>query len=60
MKEWMSFDWWFYGGIFVMASAGILFAVQTVLFAVKRKRIGRRMDEEYGQPGKYHNESSQS
>lgn len=48
-----SYEWWFYGGISVMILAGLLLAVQTVLFLVKRSSINRKLDEEYGQPQKY-------
>lgn len=49
----MSFELWFYGGILVMALAGVAFVAQAVLFAVKRAGISRKLDEEYGQPQKY-------
>lgn len=53
MTEFASYDLWFYGGICVMALAGLLLAVQTVLFLLKRAKISRKLDEEYGQPQKY-------
>lgn len=36
-----------------MALAGLLLAVQTVSFLMKRAKISRKLDEEYGQPQKY-------
>lgn len=58
MKEMMSFEWLVYGGNSVMGLSVFLFVVQTVLFAVRRKNISRNMDEEYGQPQKYHSGES--
>lgn len=48
-----SYQWLFYGGIAVMVLAGILFFVQLILFLVKKSRLERKMDEEYGQPQMY-------
>ncbi len=54
MAGFEEFEWWFYGGIFIMSLAALLFTGQTVLFAVKKRTIRQKMDEEYGQPLKYH------
>ncbi len=48
-----SYEVWFYGGIAIMVLAGILLAVQAIVFFVKRQSISRKLDEEYGQPQKY-------
>ena len=48
-----SYELWFYGGIAVMVLAGLLLALQTVLFLIKRQSLGRTLDEAYGQPQKY-------
>lgn len=48
-----SFELWFYGGVVAMALAGLLLAVQAMLFIRKKNRISRQLDEEYGQPQKY-------
>lgn len=48
-----SYQWLLYGGIAAMVLAGILFFVQFILFLVKKSRLERKMDEEYGQPQMY-------
>ena len=48
-----SYEVWCYGGIAIMVLAGILLAVQAIVFFVKRQSISRKLDEEYGQPQKY-------
>lgn len=54
MTRFAGYELWFYGGIFLMAIAGILFTVQTVVYIVKKSAIHKKLDEEYGQPQKYH------
>lgn len=54
MTRFASYDLWFYGGIGLMGLAGVLFAAQTVVYVVKRAGISRQLDEEYGQPQRYH------
>lgn len=49
-----SYEVWFYGGTATMVLAGILMVVQSTVFLVKRQNISRKLDEEYGQPQKYH------
>jgi len=53
MAGFESFELWYYAGILMMALAGMLLAVQTVIFFVKRRRLCRKLDEEYGLPQKY-------
>lgn len=53
MLGFASYQWLFYGGIAAMVLAGILFFVQLILFFVKKSRLERKMDEEYGQPQMY-------
>lgn len=48
------YDLWFYGGILLMAASGVFFAGQAVFYIVKKARIQKQLDEEYGQPQKYH------
>lgn len=43
----------FYVGIVLMGAAVLGAVLQTVLFAIKRKKINRRMDQEYGNPRRY-------
>lgn len=54
ITQFASYDLWFYGGIWMMGFAGIFFAVQAVLYIVKKAAINKKLDEEYGQPQKYH------
>lgn len=54
MTRFASYDLWFYGGIWMMSFAGIFFAAQTVFYFVKKAGIKKKLDEEYGQPQKYH------
>lgn len=49
-----SYDLLFYGGILMMGAAGIFFVAQTIFYITKRSRIHKKLDEEYGQPQKYH------
>lgn len=49
-----SYDLWFYGGILMMGFAGIFFVVQAVFYITKKAGINKKLDEEYGQPQKYH------
>lgn len=42
-----------YIGIAAMALAVLLFAAGSERFLIKRKSIGRKLDEEYGNPQKY-------
>ncbi len=42
-----------YIGIAAMALAALLFAAGSARFLLKRKSIGRKLDEEYGNPQKY-------
>lgn len=53
MEGFESFELWYYAGLLIMALAGMLLAVQTVIFFVKSRHICRKLDEEYGQPQKY-------
>lgn len=55
-----SFELWFYGGAVAMALAGLLLAVQAILFMRKKNSISRQLDEEYGQPQKYNRKLSDS
>lgn len=48
-----SFDFYFYGGMAVMALAGLLFVAQAIFFIANRQRINKKLDEEYGQPQQY-------
>ncbi len=52
--EFASYDLWFYSGILMMGVAGILFVAQTVFYIIKKASISKKLDEEYGQPQKYH------
>lgn len=54
MTRFASYDLWFYGGIWMMGFAVIFFAAQTVFYLVKKAGIKKKLDEEYGQPQKYH------
>ena len=54
MTRFASYDLWFYGGICMMGVAGILFAAQAVFYLVKKGKIHKELDQEYGQPQKYH------
>ncbi len=49
------FELLFYTGILAMALAIVLFAAGTARFLLKKRRIGRKLDEEYGDPQKYKN-----
>lgn len=42
-----------YIGITAMALAVLLFTAGSARFLIKRKSIGRKLDEEYGNPQKY-------
>ncbi len=53
MYEMVGYEWLIYGGAAAMAVAGGLFALRLVLYLVKKSRIEREMDEEYGQPQLY-------
>lgn len=48
-----SYELWRCGGILIIVLAVMFFAVRMLFFIIKKKSIGRRMDEEYGQPQKY-------
>lgn len=52
--QFASYDLWFYGGIFMMGFAVLFFAVQAVVYLLKKAEINKKLDEEYGQPQKYH------
>lgn len=41
-----------YGGIAVMALAGILTVVCCVLFSVTGRRLKKKLEQEYGKPGR--------
>ena len=49
-----SYDLWFYGGLLLMGLAAVFFVVQAVFYFVKKAGIRKKLDEEYGQPQKYH------
>lgn len=40
----------FYGGIAVMILAAMLAGVCAVFFAIQGKRLGKRLEQEYGKP----------
>jgi len=42
----------FYGGIGIMAVAAVLALVCLVVFLLTGKRIKRKLEQEYGRPGK--------
>lgn len=54
ITQYASYDLWFYGGLLLMAIAAIFFVVQTIVYFVKKAGINKKLDEEYGQPQKYH------
>ena len=54
ITQFASYDLWFYGGILLMAAAGLFFAAQAVFYLMKKAGINKKMDAEYGQPQKYH------
>lgn len=40
----------FYGGIAVMAAAGVLAVICVILFCFTGKRLKKRLEQEYGKP----------
>lgn len=54
MMQFASYDLWFYGGISLMGFAVLFFIVQAAVYIIKRAGINKKLDEEYGQPQKYH------
>ena len=54
MTRFAVYDLWFYGGILMMGFSVMLFAVQAVFYIIKKAGIRKKLDEEYGQPQKYH------
>ncbi len=57
--QFASYDLWFYGGIFLMGFAAVFFTVQAVFYLIKKAGINKKLDEEYGQPQKYHMKEKQ-
>ncbi len=56
----VSYEWLFYGGIAAMALAGLLFFIQTAIFVVRKRKINRKMEEEYGQPLNYNRKEKEN
>lgn len=40
----------FYGGIAVMAAAGVLSVICAIVFLMTGKRLKKRLEQEYGKP----------
>lgn len=43
-------EWFFYGGIAVMAAAAVLAVLCIVIFTCTGRRLNRKLEQEYGKP----------